>query len=252
MPDYKTTAITLRTYDFKEFDKIVVLYSQEKGLLRAIAKGIKKNKSKFSGKVSPLVAADFILYEGKNLDIVTQCDPIDFFKNIKTSFKKISFAFYYAELMLAFAMEEDPNSEAVYNFFLDSLKRLENSDETNNLDILLLNYQFELISMAGYAPMLNCCVSCNAELTADEQFWLKKNSGTLYCNNCVTDPDYLMQVDEAFLAILLNFYGKSIKNLLNLNYSAIIKAHEFLFEYISQKTNYKLKTPKLIENFCLS
>lgn len=252
MPEYKTTAITLRTYDFKEFDKIVVLYSREKGLIRAIAKGIKKTKSKFSGKVSPLVAADLILYEGKKLDVVTQCDPIDFFKNIKSSFKKITFAFYYAELMLAFAMEEDPLSESVYDFFIDSLKKLENSEETYNLDILLLNYEFNIISMAGYAPMLNCCANCNLELSDNKEFWLKKSTGILYCNNCVTDSDYLMPVDEAFLSILLNFYGKSIKNLLNLNYSAIIKAHEFLFEYISQKTNYKLKTPKLIENFCLS
>ena len=67
MSQYKTTAIVLRTYDFKDYDRIVVLYSKEYGLIRAIAKGVKKQKSEFNGKLEPTISSKFILYKGKNL-----------------------------------------------------------------------------------------------------------------------------------------------------------------------------------------
>lgn len=251
MPSYKTSAIILRTYDFKESDKIVVLYSKEHGIIRAIAKAVKKPKSKMSGMISPLIAADIILNEGRNLHVIQQCDVIDFFKNLKTCLKKITIASYYLELLMAFGLENDPQAETYYNFLFEGLKKLENPDNEFLIELLLISFEFEMISMAGYAPLLSTCSSCGKHLSQRENIWFNKPSAYLYCDKCYNVRNSLVPLDKTSYKILLNLTNNFL-SLKDIASEELVKVHDILFEYISQKSHYKLKTPKLIEMLCLS
>ena len=66
--NYLTDAINIKSYNLSESDKILLMYSRDKGLLRGVAKGAKKTKSKLGGRMDMLVANKLMLYKGKNLD----------------------------------------------------------------------------------------------------------------------------------------------------------------------------------------
>ena len=71
--------IVLRSYPFGEADRVVVILSPNNGKLRTVAKGIRKTKSRFGGRLEPFTHVDLVLYEGRNLDTITQVSVIEAF-----------------------------------------------------------------------------------------------------------------------------------------------------------------------------
>ena len=97
--NYTTNSINLTSYDFSENDKIIVMYSKEKGLITGIAKGCKKPKSKLGATMQALVANKIIMNKGRNLDIISQAEALESFKGIKKDFNKLSISMYCAEIV---------------------------------------------------------------------------------------------------------------------------------------------------------
>ena len=72
----------MRTYDFGEADRVVVLLTKEHGLVRAVAKGVRKTKSRFGSRVQPFVNIDVQLYPGRNLATITQADTVAYYLSL--------------------------------------------------------------------------------------------------------------------------------------------------------------------------
>jgi DNA repair protein RecO (recombination protein O) len=250
MAEYKTSAIVLRTYDYSDYDKIVVLYSRERGLLRGIAKGIKKTKALMRGKLEPLMASDLILFEGRNLDIINQSAPIDYFKNLRKDLKKITYALYFAELLAAFGMEDDPQSETYYNLIFNALKEVEQASSNTYVEHFLVKFQLQLISLVGYAPMLDICDVCREVVSPDAPVYFNSHQGGLFCNLCAQAAPEFTELSPPLYKYLLHLNQTNLTNL-SVDLTTIVKAHCILLDYIKKKTSYKLKTPHLIEDICL-
>ena len=80
---YKTQAIVLRQRKLGEADKIVTLYSSHGGKIDAVAKGIRRTKSRMAGHLEPLTLGSYLLAEGRDLDILTQAETIDAFPRLR-------------------------------------------------------------------------------------------------------------------------------------------------------------------------
>ncbi len=80
---YREHGIVLRTYKLGEADRIVVLLTQGHGKVRAVAKGVRKTRSKFGARLEPCSHVSLQLYEGRELDIVTQAESVDHFRAIR-------------------------------------------------------------------------------------------------------------------------------------------------------------------------
>ena len=119
--NYLTDAINLKAYNLSEADKIVLMYSKEKGLLRGVAKGSKKTKSKLGGRMDLLVANKLMLYKGKNLDTICQAEALNTFNNLRNDMDKMLYAMYMSEIVSNYGTEDDPNSEEIYGIFYDKL-----------------------------------------------------------------------------------------------------------------------------------
>ena len=122
--NYLTDAINIKSYNLSEADKIVLMYSREKGLMRGVAKGSKKMKSKLGGRMEMLVANKLMLYRGKNLDTICQAEALNTFNNLRTDMDKMVYAMYMSEIVTNFGSEDDPNSEEIYDLLYKALAQM--------------------------------------------------------------------------------------------------------------------------------
>ena len=87
---YRDEGVVLRTYKLGEADRIVVLCTRGHGKVRAVAKGVRKTKSKFGARLEPMSHVAVQFYEGRELDIVTQAESIDHFRAIRDDLDRLA------------------------------------------------------------------------------------------------------------------------------------------------------------------
>ena len=133
---YKTAAIVLRQRRLGDADKILILYSAEQGKIEAVAKGVRKTKSRLAGHVEPLTQATFLLAKGKTLDIVTQVETIEPFQAVRDDLERLSRGLYAAEMLEKFT-ETHEEHFALYRLLLDTLRRLATRHGPRHADSLL-------------------------------------------------------------------------------------------------------------------
>ena len=86
---YREQGVVLRTWKLGEADRIVVLLTQGEGKVRAVAKGVRKTKSRFGGRLEPFSHVDLSLYRGRELDIVTQAEVITPFRFLREDYDRV-------------------------------------------------------------------------------------------------------------------------------------------------------------------
>jgi DNA repair protein RecO (recombination protein O) len=179
---YKTAAIVLRNRKLGDSDKILTLYTANLGKIDAVAKGVRKTKSRLAGHVEPLTQAMFMLAQGKSLDIVTQVETVESFQALRDDLDRLSRSLYVCELMDKFS---EPHAEnfGLYRLLLDTLRRIETGPE---LDTPVRYYEMRLLDALGYRPELEECVTCRNRLAATTNFW-SAGAGGAVCPNCRQD-----------------------------------------------------------------
>ena len=176
---YKTAAIVLRQRRLGDADKILTLYSADYGKIEAVAKGVRKSKSRLAGHVEPLSHATFLLAHGKSLDIVTQAETTESFVTVRDDLDRMSRALYACELLDKFT---EPHAEnfTLYRLLLDTLRRIATGAD---LDTPLRFHEMSLLTQMGYAPELDECVGCRARLEPVTNYWSSAAGGAV-CRNC--------------------------------------------------------------------
>ena len=106
---YRDTGVVLRTYKLGEADRIVVLLTAEHGKVRAVAKGVRKTKSRFGGRLEPLSHVALLLYEGRELDIVTQAESIDHLRAIREDLDRLTRASPCSRSSTSWRQEREPD-----------------------------------------------------------------------------------------------------------------------------------------------
>jgi DNA repair protein RecO (recombination protein O) len=180
---YTTPAIVLRQRKLGEADKILTLFTARFGKLDAVAKGVRKARSKLAGHVEPLTHATFQLARGRTLDIVTQVETIESFQPLRDDLDHLSRALYACELLDKFTELRQEHFD-LYRLFLDTLRRLRTHDD---LDTTLRFYEMALLDLLGYRPELDECVACRRRLPAGTNYW-SPGAGGVLCPRCHTEP----------------------------------------------------------------
>ncbi len=182
MRAYKVEAIILRAKTMREADKIITIFSRERGKQRVVAHGVSKAKSRKRGAVQPLCHSQLLLYKGKELDSVTQAESITYFDHLRQNLEKLAWASYLCELVDGLNAENEPN-EPLFILLLTGLKWL-NQPETDlaAAEILVSGFEIKMLGLLGYLPELNCCVNCGAAISGKISFSLSQ--GGLLCDHC--------------------------------------------------------------------
>jgi DNA repair protein RecO (recombination protein O) len=148
--------IVLRTYPFGDADRVVVVLSPNTGKIRTVAKGIRKTKSRFGGRLEPFTHVDLVLYEGRNLDTITQAVVIEPYPHLRSDLDAVVAAGTMVEAADAVAQE----NEASIRLFLLLQKGLRALESGQRGHDLMTGFLLKLADVVGVAPSLGACASC--------------------------------------------------------------------------------------------
>ena len=174
---YRDEAVVLRTYKLGEADRIVVLLTRARGKVRAVAKGVRKTKSKFGSRLEPTSHIAVQLYEGRELDIVTQAETIDQFRGVRDDLDRIARASAMLETADQLAQEGEVNPR-LYTMLVGALRTLDGSSSP----LVLPAFFWKVLALEGYRPEVDVCVLCGDDEASLVAFDLE--SGGLLCRTC--------------------------------------------------------------------
>ncbi|MBI4534451.1 MAG: DNA repair protein RecO [Candidatus Melainabacteria bacterium] len=218
MPTYKVTGINVGSFNIGEADKVLTIFSAERGLIRAVAKGARKPGSKIAGRADLLSVNSLLLSTGRTLDIVTQAESLETFPKLRQDLLRLSFGFYYAELTQQFGHGLSEESKTYFAYLCKSLRLLSNghttalmpgcieefdgglhpgqtdlkdpalkggvSVERDDVTWMCLQFELGLLEMVGYKPELTYCVMCRAILSDYQLGAFAHDLGGVVCRRC--------------------------------------------------------------------
>jgi DNA repair protein RecO (recombination protein O) len=163
---YTTEAVVLRSIRFGEADRVLHLYTADRGRVGAVAKGVRKTKSRFGGRLEPLSHVELQLHQGGGeLQTITGVELRRPHQSVRDDYYRLSVGLIGAEAMLRLFTEQEQNERAftALTRFLDVLDDAPHAAERPALDPLALAFQLKLLWLSGYLPHLTSCAECGAE-----------------------------------------------------------------------------------------
>lgn len=175
---YRTEAIILRRYDFAEADRLLTLYTQAAGKIRAIAKGSRKMTSRQLGHVELFTRASMLIAYGRELHVVSQAEMVEPFLALHEDLERGAYANYVAELIESFS-EFDEQNEPLFNLLNHTLGWLADPDA----DLMLVARYFELhlLRLVGFLPSLFHCALGQEDLEQQEMYYFGVFEGGVVC-----------------------------------------------------------------------
>ena len=192
---YRTEAVVLRRQDFGEADRVVTLYSPWRGKFRAIAKGVRRPKSRVGGHVELFTHVALLVAQGRNLDIITQAETVRPFVHIRDDLWRAAYASYAAELVDRFT-EERLENQPIFDLLREVFTYLDGAevqaapgevrdggDASRLVELAMRSFEMRLLGALGYTPELRICVSCGQKLVPEDNRFSATGGGVV-CAVC--------------------------------------------------------------------
>jgi DNA repair protein RecO (recombination protein O) len=189
---YRDTGVVLRTYRLGEADRIVVLMTAQHGKVRAVAKGVRKTKSRFGGRLEPLSHVALLLYEGRELHVVSQAETIEHFRALREDLERLTRGVAMLEVVDQLAQDREPNAR-LYQMLLGALRAL----SARPAPLLVPAFYWKALAAEGVLPELDACVSCGSPGPL-----VALDDGGLLCRNCRRGTPVSPEAVELLQAIL--------------------------------------------------
>ena len=196
MPLDATEAVVLKTTPCAEQDKIVVLFSRERGVLRGVAKGARKFGNRFGSSLEPMSIVRAFFYEKERRDLVTisGCDLLESFFEAQRDPRVANTAAYFAELIEEFSPPQ-ARDEDLYRLLTTVLRALAAGGDPA---FLTAYYDVWFLRLNGFLPNLARCRACRKPIAAG---WLAPRKDGAFCDACAPlKRDVLPAEAAAFLA----------------------------------------------------
>jgi DNA repair protein RecO (recombination protein O) len=178
--NFKTEAVVLRSIRYGEADRIIHLYSRNRGRLGAIAKGSRRPKSRFGGRLEPFFRLDLVLYEGRGeLATVTGAATLNGYPELRADGGALGAAARACDAVLRLLDTNQPNP-AAYNLLCNYLSLLDSQPQARGAGTALA-FRLKLALAAGFSPELASCASCGE---AEHLTAFSGAAGGVVCASC--------------------------------------------------------------------
>jgi DNA repair protein RecO (recombination protein O) len=177
---FKTEAIVLRSIRYGEADRVLHLYTPDRGRLGAVAKGVRRVKSRLGGRLEPLSRVRLVLHEGRGeLCTITQVDTVHPYAALRERRESLERATQACEAVLRLLDSTESNQPA-YNLLCNELGLLD-ADAAAAGRAQALAFRLKLLLAAGFAPELASCAACGE---GEELGAYSPSAGGVVCAGC--------------------------------------------------------------------
>lgn len=210
----KTTGIVIKEVNTGEADRIITIFSKNKGKISALAKGARRPKSYLVAGTQLLCYSEFVLFKGKDMYSVNSCDVIEPFYDIRNDLERLTYTAHMIDIVKDVIQENQPATRLL-QLFLNSLYMLSKTDRSS-LQIVRV-FELRLLSIIGYAPWVNGCIECGSSLFDSMYFSFGKCG--LLCSGCLAKDKGAIRISEGAAKALNYIVYSKMNNLFNFEVS---------------------------------
>jgi DNA repair protein RecO (recombination protein O) len=174
---YRDTGVVLRTYRLGEADRIVVLFTEHHGKVRAVAKGIRKTQSKFGSRLEPASHVRLLLHKGRDLDVVNQADLVETPVQLRSDLDRLTQAMAVLEVVDQLSLDREPDTHR-YRMLVGVLRTLEERPSP----LVVPAFFWKMMAADGVRPELDSCVACGDD--SGELVAFDTDQGGVLCRRC--------------------------------------------------------------------
>jgi len=249
MPDkenrtFRATAVVLRHVEYGEADRILTLFTLERGKIQAIAKGVRKIRSRKAGHLEPFTRVSLFLAKGRNLAVVTQAEALESYQGIRADLQRTALAAYVIELLDRFTQEEGENRQ-LFHLLVDTLNRLNQDPQP---ETIIRYYEVQLLDLLGFRPELTHCAVCRRAIIPEDQFFSARLGGAL-CPRCSGSDQAAWRISMPALKYLRYFqrspYSDARGRVIPPAVEAELRA--LMERYFTYLLEYGLRTPGFLD-----
>jgi len=177
----KSEALVLGSRRLGEADRVLALYTRERGRLSAVAKGIRRTRSRMGGRLEPFSLVHLVLYAGRgSLYTVTGVDTIRTFQPVRDSLFRMEEGARLLEAVRRLFPEEEQNP-AAFNLLVRGVAGLAAAGDRASAALVVLAIRLKLLLASGYLPELDSCVSCGS---GERLCGFRPSQGGVLCTQC--------------------------------------------------------------------
>jgi DNA repair protein RecO (recombination protein O) len=176
---YRDIGVVLRTYKLRESDRIIVFHTLANGKVRAVAKGVRKTKSKFGSRLEPMSHVRLLLYRGRELDIVSQAESVEPLTPLFSSLDRASQGIAAIEAVDQLSIEREPDPQ-LYRMLVGVLRTIAERPSPLNVPA----FYWKLLAAAGLSPQLDACLRCGGTEPETSLVAFDVREGGVLCRSC--------------------------------------------------------------------
>lgn len=165
MPVYKTEAIVIRRANLGEADRLVTLFARDRGKIAVVAKGARKPKSRFAGRLELFTHLHALLAVGRSLDVVSQVEVVEPFAQVRTDLGRLGYASFVAEVTERATADREPAPD-----LFAALRAALTMVGEGDAEVAAMWYAARTLVLIGYAPVVERCVVCSRKLSESATF----------------------------------------------------------------------------------
>lgn len=255
---FVTEAINLKNYPLNDNDSIVVMFSKTKGLMRAVAKGSKRPKSKLGARIQMFIANKLMLFEGRNLDTISEAQSLNTFSHIRYNLDKMTYSMYVAELVNNFCSKlynQDENSKEIYDLIYKVYDCIAKSETKEEILLYLIKFLIKFLNVLGWGLDFEYCSKCQNYLPLDEHTstLFSFELGGFICPNCIDNyQGQGIKIHNKIKTFLLELSKYDIDEKTKydelVNSLVLEKCFNFIKKYIDNLTNRRTKIFEVLEH----
>ena len=239
----RAEGIILRHREWGEADRLLTIYTRELGKIPAIAKGVRKPRSRKGGHLEPFMRSNLLLARGRTFYILTQAEAVDIYPALREDLTLLGIASYMVELIDRFLYDEEEN-RGLYRILKNSLEHLDRGDDP---DLVSHYFEIRLLDQVGYRPQLFRCAQCEEEIQPEDQFLSPQQGGAL-CPSCGARAVEARPISMQALKYLRHFQRSSFQDAARAQISDHLNTEieNLMYYYLTYVLERKLNSPEFI------
>lgn len=245
MKNYKTKGVVLKSFKLGEADKVITIITEKKGKVAAVAKGIRRTKSRFGARLEPFTDLELIIHEGRNLSTITQAEIVRLFDGVTGALDKINYGYAMIEMVDKMSVEDHPDPR-IYRMLIKALDLLDKV--RNGSELILATFDVKLLALTGFMPNLLECVVCSGKDKRFTDFSLSQ--GGVICKSCAGSELNSINISESALELgkkLLYIKFADLRQV-KTDKSTLQEIERLIISHIAYHLNIRLKVREFINN----